>query len=355
MGMQYHPPSHDQLSQKTSLSEFDAIHKQQLSKTISLTPRIDGSGSAQLWTPGSVHPGMEHQRMQSVKPQQSWNHMTTSPHIHSQRVPLDTSLPPPPPRTPWTMPDNIHSEQPKPIDGLLENNSHRKLARQLTLNPTYDPRIPRSYQQPNQNDAHAMIVPPPLPSGNNTDPQQHHQPGFPYPPPHTGMPPPNYHKPNATPSSNPSPHHMLLTRNASAPEPKPQNQQKISLYGTQSTIGIGIDYERHQHESQGAHLQSQYQVLPQMATQNQMHPPQNTSLQGVQKEFMTNQQIMQHQPMHKTMSDSFVWSSSPMCGGNLQKNDSHQPQLTGKIAGNDAYVMRDGFGLENSDDGFKVT
>ena len=129
---------------------------------------------------------------------------------------------------------------------------------------------------------------------------------------------------------------MLLTRNASAPEPKPHHQQKISLYSTQSTHGSGMDYERYQHDGQGAHLQSQYQASQQMATQNQMHPLQNTSLHGVQKEFMPNQQVMQHQPMHKTMSDSFVWSSNPMCGEtrNVQNNDSHQPQLTGKISSN---------------------
>ena len=334
MGRQFYTPSHDPLSQKNSLSEFEAIHKQQLSKTMSLTPRMDGSASI-LW-PTNVHPGMEHPRMQAVKPQQSWNPMTTAPPIHGQRLPLDTSLPPPPPRTPWTLHDNIPSEQPKPMDGLLENNSHRKLARQLTLNPTYDPRIPRSHQQLNQNDVHAMNVPPPLPSGD----AQQHQTGFPYPPPHTGVPPPNYHKPNATTSSNASPHHMLLTRNASAPEPKHQHPQKISLYGTQSTHGCGMDFESYAQQGQGPHLQSQYQVPQQRQADNQMHASQNTSLQGVPKDFMTTQPMMQHQPMHKTMSDSFVWSANAMEMGNrnIQKSDLHQ-QPTSNVV--DSYMTRD--------------
>ena len=336
MGRQFYPQSHDHLNQKTSLSEFEAIHKQPISKTMSLNPRIDGSGST-LW-PANIHPALDHQRMQGVKPQQSWNPMTTAPPIHGQRLPLDTSLPPPPPRTPWNLHDNIPSEQPKPMDGLIENNSHRKLARQLTLNPTYDPRIPRSHQQLNQNDVNVMNVPPPHPSDN---PQQHHQAGFHYPPPHTGVPPPHYHKPNATPSSNPSQHHMLLTRNASAPEPKHQHPQKMSLYGTQSTHGCGIDYGSYSQQSQGLHLQNQCQVPLQRAADNKIHKPQNATLQGVPKEFMTNQPIMQHQPMHKTVSDSFVWSSNTMEMGNrnIQKGELHQ-QPTGNVV--DTYLTREG-------------
>ena len=303
MGRQFYTSSQDKLNQ------FDSL-KPQLGKTISSNPRIDCDPST-LW-PANIPPaGIDHQQMQSSQPQQAWNQMKTPPHL-----PPDTSLPPP----------------------------HRKITRQLTLNPTFDSRIPLSYQQLNQNhDVHAMNVPPPLPNGTSMDPQHHQQPqqGFPYPPPHTGMPPPTYHtKPTGT-SSNPSPHHMMLARNASAPEHH-HKQQKISLYGTQSTHGSGGgEFGAYAQQFPGtlSNVHSQYQAQQQSNENLRVSHP-STSVPAVQKDF-TSQQMM-HQPMHKTMSDSFVWGSRPnvVGGGNIQNCNSQQQ--TSNVAGSDKYISVEG-------------
>ena len=149
MGRPMYAASQEHLNQKGTFSEFEAIHKPQLAKTISSNPRID-CGPPSLWSSNIPPAGIDNQQIQSSQQQQPWSQMTTPPHMR-----LDTSLPPPPPRTPWTVPDNIPSDQPKQLDSLLENNSHRKITRQLTLNPTFDPRIPLSYQQLNIN--HSLI------------------------------------------------------------------------------------------------------------------------------------------------------------------------------------------------------
>ena len=328
MGRQLHSSCHEKLNQKTSFSEFESTNKQQLCKATSSNPRIDCGlldcggtdrfyfeqiDSTTLWPPSNIQPRIDHRH------QQTW------PKIPA----LDTSLPPPPPRTPWTMTDTISSEQQKHLESgsscVSENNSHRKLARQLTLNPTYDPRIPRSYQQLPQSDVHSLNVPPPLPLNQNTT--DHHQPSsvFPYPPPLTGMPPPNYHKPQAS-SSTAQQQHMMLTRNASAPESKHQQQQKpqqfnkISLYSPQATQKYGDSYSQ-SFQAKQAHQNSHYSF--QQPNENPMaHHPHQPSLVAAQKEFISQQL---HQPMHKTMSDSFVWSSTP--GGNVQNCNSAQATL----------------------------
>ena len=88
----------------------------------------------------------------------------------------DTSMPPPPPITPWG------GAPPKIIKApseTMERNTHKQLSRQLTINPTYDPRI---------------------------HPHHQHVEGdrIPFPP------------PNFAPSSGEL--HCAVTRNASAPE-----------------------------------------------------------------------------------------------------------------------------------------
>ena len=62
-------------------------------------------------------------RTKSLAP--TWSHCSP---------PIDTSMPPPPPRTPWVDPSQV--------------NSHTRLSRQLSVNPTYDPRIhqPKPHQ-----------------------------------------------------------------------------------------------------------------------------------------------------------------------------------------------------------------
>ena len=330
VGRQFYASSQEQLYQKNSVSEFDAINKQHISKTLSSNPRIDCGllESSSLW-PSNI----DHQRIPCAQ-KQPWNHVKPSNHILGQPLPLDTSLPPPPPRTPWTMPDNIPSDQTKQLDSVLENNSHRKLARQLTLNPTYDPRIPRSYQQLPQSDVHAMNMPPPLPNGSNLD-SKHQAAGFPYPP-------PNYHTQKGTPSN-----HMMLSRNASAPEPKHHHQQpyKISLYGTQSTHGREFEtYSKN--SSQGAsnqplHAHGQYKVHQQHHLENHLIAPRHCASQANQQsEIMSKQMI--HPPMHKTMSDSFVWSSNLVEGGNAQGGDSVQQKLVNTGVGADQYHSSEG-------------
>ena len=83
-------------------------------------------------------------------------------------VMTDTSMPPPPPRTPW-------------VDSQVVN-SHARLSRQLSVNPTYDPRI-----------HHGLTQQQPKPA----------------PPQDFSRPPP------------PVPRHMTVSRNASAPVENP--------------------------------------------------------------------------------------------------------------------------------------
>lgn len=120
------------------------------------------------------------------------SHWTTNPMKYPTYNMPDTSMPPPPPRGPW----NQSSSSAQGLRGEesqmeLTNNSHRKLARQLTLNPLNDPRIRH----------HQHHQPPPTP------------PTIPFPPP-TCLPPPTYSSTNTLPPSL----HATVTRNASAPE-----------------------------------------------------------------------------------------------------------------------------------------
>ena len=91
--------------------------------------------------------------------------------LHCPPPTVDTSMPPPPPRTPWA--------------AESQNRGHARLSRQLSVNPNYDPRIHQ-----------------PKPSSQ--------QPDYSRPPP-------------------PVPRHIAVTRNASAPENPalyhPQQQQ----------------------------------------------------------------------------------------------------------------------------------
>ena len=89
-------------------------------------------------------------------------HSKIGPHV------FDTSMPPPPPRTPWN-PEGQGSSQ----------NTHTKLSRQYSVNPNYDPRI-HNQHAPKQDFSYP---PPPFPVGN----------------------------PSAT--------HLTVTRNASEPDP----------------------------------------------------------------------------------------------------------------------------------------
>ncbi len=110
--------------------------------------------------------------------------------------PFDTSMPPPPPRTPWEL------EPPGPTNlaaGGNTNNAqkqHKNLSRQLSLNPNYDPRIHGS----------GLSMPPP-PIGPRPP---HATADFSYPP------PPVMH-PHGGSGGGPH-HHMTVTRNSSAPE-----------------------------------------------------------------------------------------------------------------------------------------
>lgn len=95
---------------------------------------------------------------------------------------FDTSMPPPAPRGPWTTDKAPMMDQEQP----QQQNTHKKISRQFSVNPTFDPRI------------HCM---PPPPSGGGSAAGCKHQ-DFSYPPP-------------------PFPNHMSVTRNASAPEQQP--------------------------------------------------------------------------------------------------------------------------------------
>ena len=347
MGRHFYTSSQEQLNMKGNLANNDVAQKLHLSKTLSSNPRIECTlldynvptteqrYPKPLW-PATIATGIEHPHMQG---QPSWPQMKPSQSILGKQLPLDTSLPPPPPITPWTMPDKVSSELvSSQLEGLVGNNSHRKLARQLTLNPAYDPRIPRSYQQqPPSADVHSMNMPPHLSNSNSVDPQ-HQQAGFPYPPPYTGVPPPNY--PQGTSQHSNNVNHMMLTRNASAPEPKhhqlQQQQHKISLYGTQSTQASGrreFDYPSQQpshHGIQPSHHHSQYDAQPQ---QTQNHHQDNNHFnpqipsQALQNDMLSSKQTMPpHQPMQKTMSDSFVWGSSQV-ETNIPNHDSQQQAI----------------------------
>jgi len=113
----------------------------------------------------------------------------------------DTSMPPPAPRSPW----GPGHPPPPPSTGGDAANIHKKLARQLTLNPSYDPRI-----HAHRGSDGAIEV---AKVGS----------AFPFPPPSTNVPPPQFGGGGGRPLLQPSGHvqqghHAVVTRNASAPE-----------------------------------------------------------------------------------------------------------------------------------------
>ncbi len=189
--------------------------------------------------PAGVPPPIIAQQMQQQQKEAAQRHLppTSLP---------DTSLPPPPPRSPWSgTPGAGAAPATSPAAaaavGAPEQsaNAHRKLARQLTLNPSYDPRIHQhrggANPPPVRHSASvtaAVPPPPPFPFPPPTS--------VPPPPPPTGQPPPPVPTQpfSAAPGTRPvSPHsvaaaaaaataaaavaadqHAVVTRNASAPE-----------------------------------------------------------------------------------------------------------------------------------------
>ena len=141
------------------------------------------------------------------------------------------SGPPPPPRSPW---NNSGSGE--------VVNSHKKLARQLTINPNYDPRI---HPLQNQN--------------------------FNYPPPTVQ---PFFSSPEGNQD------HQNLTRNSSAPEQQPG-------------------------------LMAQHQMMPNLMQLPPPLPPQPTRHYP--------------DPLHKTMSDSFVWGSGALPAEREQRQQQQPP------------------------------
>ncbi len=114
--------------------------------------------------------------------------------------PFDRSMPPPPPRTPWEL-EAPASGSPQAGGSTAAQNQHKKLSRQISLNPNYDPRI------------HGNMPPLPPPMGSLPPPPPPPHPGtadFSYPPPPVMHPGPG--------GGAGGPHHMAVTRNSSAPE-----------------------------------------------------------------------------------------------------------------------------------------
>lgn len=166
---------------------MNSLKHQPLSRTQSMVPRLRMTDSPQQ-QPTQQQFWPQHNLVQSsvslgpAHPLTSVSQASKSRSFENIRPPLstvdisvdsewttDTTLPPPPPRTPWSQPTK---DDPPP-------NAHRPLARQLTLNPNYDPRIHRGHTP------------------------------IPFPPPNTSVPPPAFHQ--------------NVTRNASAPETPPRS------------------------------------------------------------------------------------------------------------------------------------
>ena len=129
--------------------------------------------------------------------------------------PFDPGMPPPPPRGPWANEPQGH-QQPlppgPPVD--LQSRTHKKVSRQYSLNPAYDPRIQALPKQ----QLDFSVPPPPL---------------IP-----TSAPPP----------SAASQHHLPVSRNASAPEGQPTGNASgypeampnvTSMYAATSHAQIG--------------------------------------------------------------------------------------------------------------------
>lgn len=135
---------------RTRSMQPKTVTKQCVSRTKSSNPRL-----IHMWA-------QQPQQPQPQNFQQGQQHLPV----------FDATMPPPPPRGPW------NNEPPND----LQSKTHKKVSRQMSLNPTYDPRIhglPKDFSVP----------PPPLTTA-------------------MGPPPP----------SSASQHHMTVTRNASAPE-----------------------------------------------------------------------------------------------------------------------------------------
>ena len=130
--------------------------------------------------------------------------------------PFDPGMPPPPPRGPWANEPPGH-QQPLPPPGPpvdLQSRTHKKVSRQYSLNPAYDPRIQALPKQ----QLDFSVPPPPLIS--------------------TAAPPP----------SAASQHHLPVSRNASAPEGQPTGNASgypeampnvTSMYAATSHAQIG--------------------------------------------------------------------------------------------------------------------
>lgn len=153
---------------RARVNSRDSSPGDSLTRTRSMQPKQDNAGrpkQAVSRTKSSV-PRLEHHH---------WGSAATGQGAQQNWPPVfDTSMPPPPPRTPWN-----------PEQGSSQN-THTKLSRQYSVNPNYDPRIHNS-------SAAAATAAAALP------PKQ----DFSYPPP---------------PFPNPSTH-LTVTRNASEPDP----------------------------------------------------------------------------------------------------------------------------------------
>ena len=135
----------------------------------------------------------------------------------------DTSLPPPPPRSPWT---TTAATSTTAGDGAV--NTHKALSRQLTINPTYDPRI-----------------------------HPHHRPSGATPE-KFSFPPPNFE------------HHSTVTRNSSAPETNSNNT--FSTYVQQQQI-VSQQQQQQQQPQQQQQTQQLHPHLQRMSStsDSQLH------------------------------------------------------------------------------------
>ena len=195
------------------------------------------------------------------------------------QLPVDTSLPPPPPRSPW-----------KEAAEASNVNTHKQLSRQLTINPTFDPRI------------------------------HHHQVkggGIPFPPPPKGVPPP----PAGTVQQTSFDHHSTVTRNASAPESATAYQYLSAAMANPM-------------------LQNQ-QVQPNTVTQQEQHPHlqrvNSTSDSQLHKTLsdMTLRKWDREDENEATAAVAHAAAVSPLIGaseGGIWESDSHcEPEARSKL------------------------
>ena len=144
----------------------------------------------------------------------------------------DMSMPPPPPRGPWTS-----NPPPTASDFMAEPNSHIKLSRQLSLNPSYDARI-----HPHCPFPPPMDVPPPPPPGH--------------------------------------PYHPSITRIASAPEP---HQQRLRHHAPPPPIAFVPPTPDH---NRTTFIQQQQQQLHKTVSDSwQMGKSSTTSASDWSKDF----------------------------------------------------------------------